>query len=194
MTLLSNVARRNFVQTTKVKTREVVRSTEVITPSRIVSKNTDGRATVVALDGTCPTRSTAIQSEQIGETIFVPTANFNQTGSTGLGATIVSGNNFGWIEEQIPQIMDIGTTTEITYVGGGFNLTLVIVYLLPRVYWVDPDIPEVHPDITITNLVIVDPQTATADVTVAADAVWELDPATGEPITLGPIDGTLTFV
>lgn len=185
MTLRSHIVRREYTSTTDDKTRRVISEVEKITPARVIRRERDGLSILAPLDGSCPTRSTSMQAEAIGEVVTVPSGNFQQIGSTGLGSNAVT---FGgaWLERQEPVLMERDETTFVTYHGGGFTSLLVIEYLLPRKFWVDSGVPELHPDISIANFVVVDSVSATADVTVGAAALWDVDPVSGESI-LGPV-------
>jgi len=144
MTLITTVSRRAYTGIVRDKTEEVIKTSAPITPARVTARLTDGLSTLVALDGTCPQRSTGVQSEAIGEVVFTPSSNFQQTGSTGAGDSIFAGGA-AWLIRQDPQVMEKGKTTPVTYFGGGFSEFFTIVYLLPRRYWVDAFSADVHP-------------------------------------------------
>lgn len=186
MPLHTKVARRNYPGRVRSNTQGVIGSVSVVSPARVTARRTDGFSTLVALDGTCPQRSQAVQSEAIGEVVFTPNTNFQQTGSTGAGSTVFLGGA-AWLEKQEPKIMELGEITPVTYFGAGFNEFFTIEYLFPRTYWSDPLVPEVHTGVTVTNLTLVDSMMMTADVDVASDAVWDID-EDGNPLIFGPVN------
>lgn len=179
-------------------TKALVDDTVNVRVSRVTRRRTDGLATIVDIKGQCPTVSRTATPAAIGD-LVVNDAVSGQLGSTGVGQSAIVSGSFPWLEKQEPRIMNIGETTAVTYFGGGFDSGLSIEYLLPRELWGQgggisqpvqgPPIPELHPDITVENLTVIDDGTATADVTVAIGAQWVLD-VDGNP-DLGPVRFTI---
>lgn len=188
MALHSSVFPRSYNLTTNTKTVEIIQGETVFQSATVVERRKDGLATLQPLGGSCPTVNAGAQSVAIGEVVHLPGVNAQQSGGTGLGASIFSGGGIlDFLERQEPISMPTGSTTAVTYFGGGFDGSFSLQYLLPVSFWSDFSSPEVHPGIAITNFVIVDFSTATADVVVDQDAVWENDLITGLPI-LGPVE------
>jgi len=176
--LTSSEERRNFTGTTNKTTRALIDTNKIIRPSLVNGRRVDGLSELTQIDGSCKTVSDTIGQEAIGDIVLIPSGNFSQTGSSSGGFSIFAGNEGSvWMREQEPVCMEIGSTTSVEYFGFGFSEDMIIEYLLPTMWWKDQSIEEVHPNIEVTNLVIINELTATADVIIDSGIEW---PKVGE--------------
>ena len=190
--IISGISKRSIARRDReIAAAEALR-TSPVRLAKIVGRRTDGLSRLadvygdcVAADGicgSCNSFSRSFRQESNGTVIIVESPRQRQYGVSGAGFVRQGSFDIFVLNSQDPVDLPRGKTTAVTYAGLGLKSSLEIEYLLPMSLWVNPAAREVHPGVSIANLVVVDSETATADVTVTADAIQVFDEF-GEPVS-----------
>jgi hypothetical protein len=149
--------------------------------ARVLGRNADGTERLQRSDAVCVTRG-SVDGHYAGQVILEPASNvFHRQGAVGIAPISQDASaDTLWIDSLDPFELRPGESYIITVTGRGFTAGVVIEFLDPADYLVQPSV--INPDVTIDSLAVESDTTLSLNVTVAPGArLW----STGAPISFG---------
>jgi hypothetical protein len=149
--------------------------------ARVLGRNEDGTERLQRSDAVCVTRG-SVDSHYAGQVVLEPASNvFRRQGAAGIApVSQMATADTLWIDSLDPAELQPGTSYIVTVTGRGFSGGLLIDFLDPADYLVQPNV--INPDVTIDSLTVISDTEVDLAVTVAPGA--RLFPG-GAPIAFG---------